>query len=70
MEKDKIINRDRVADIVYASLEHRLTKEIKKIISESKKGEHFWIPAIEFAGDVIKDESVKVISDGKHELFL
>lgn len=40
------------------------------IIGESKKNENFWIAAISYMDNIFIDKDVKIISDGKQELFI
>jgi len=48
-----------------------VTKEfLLGIIEKSRSQETFWIPAIEWDGELISAPELKIISDGKHEAFL
>lgn len=43
---------------------------IRKIIEASKNDPDFWIPAIGFAGILYVDDDIKILSDGKTEMFI
>lgn len=41
-----------------------------QIIEKSRSGEEFWIPAISYMGNWFQDPGVKILSDGKTEMFI
>lgn len=40
------------------------------LIEKSKDEKKFWVPAIQYMGNFFHDPSVKILSDGKHEMFI
>lgn len=45
-------------------------KYFLNIIEKSREQEDFWIPAIEFCGNLFHAEEIKEVSDGKRIMFL
>ena len=39
------------------------------IINKSKENPNFWIPAIEYKDKIFVDDKIKILSDGKIEIF-